>query len=547
MKNTFSLIIFTLVSILSFSQNGTLEQSIILGRPTQNSITVNILFSENATCYLQYGTQSATYTLSALPFNISADTPKVLLIDGLTKNTKYFYKLNYTLAGTSNNLSTPEYTFQTQRDTNTTFSFTIEADEHLYDRSMGSGNLYKINLSNQKKDNPDFMISLGDIFGDDNRPTSTTSDNMKSYHKYYRQYLGDICHSVPFFLALGNHEGEKSFYLHQNPPNNIATWATLWRKYYYNNPFGTFNFYSGNTSTENYGIGNPENYYSWVWGDALFVVLDIYRYQSDSTARPTAWAWTLGRTQYDWLKQTLESNHSKYKFVFAHHSNGEERGGINSAKLFEWGGYERNGNYTFNNKRPGWSKPIHQLFVDNGVNIFFQGHDHLFAKEVLDGVVYQEVPMAADSTYTSGMNMFSYAYTLDTLKGSGHLKVTVSPSCINVKYIRAYLPADTLNGIQKNGETAFTYTIGNCILPPTVNTVLNDNVKIFPNPSQDHITISFSNTPNVFSTQLYNNIGQIIYKGNSKNIDTRNFSSGLYYLKINIDDIQLTRKIIICH
>ena len=37
---------------------------------------------------------------------------------------------------------------------------------------------------------------------------------------------------------------------------------------------------------------------------------------------------------------------------------------------------------------------IHELLVQYGVNIF-QGHDHLFAHEVLDSVTYQEVPMAA--------------------------------------------------------------------------------------------------------------------------------------------------------
>jgi hypothetical protein len=36
--------------------------------------------------------------------------------------------------------------------------------------------------------------------------------------------------------------------------------------------------------------------------------------------------------------------------------------------------------------------PIHQLLVRNKVAAVFHGHDHLFAKQDLDGIVYQEVP-----------------------------------------------------------------------------------------------------------------------------------------------------------
>jgi hypothetical protein len=63
-------------------------------------------------------------------------------------------------------LSSNEYSFITQRSKGSTFSFTIEADEHLYDKK-GVDNMYRITLANQAKDKPDFMLSLGDIFGDD--------------------------------------------------------------------------------------------------------------------------------------------------------------------------------------------------------------------------------------------------------------------------------------------------------------------------------------------------------------------------------------------
>ena len=431
----------------------------ILGRPTDTSVTVSILFSQQSEAYVEWGNSASNLNLSIPVVTSAAATPLVFLMNQLQPNSKYFYRTRYRTVGSSANFLMGEvHSFQTQRAKNSTFTFTVEADEHLYDRSMGSSNLYKINLANQAKDSPDFMISLGDIFGDDHNPDITTSADMNAYHKYYRQFLGKFCHSVPFFICLGNHEGENDFLLAQNPPNNIAVYATLWRKFYYPNPYPN-GFYSGNTNVEGFGMGQPENYYSWEWGDALFVVLDIYRDQCDTSVKPTGWAWTLGLPQYSWFKNRLETSTAKYKFVFAHHASGQARGAGAVARLFEWGGYERNGNYTFPTKRPGWAKPIHQLMKDNGVNIFFQGHDHLFAREILDSIVYQEVPMAADSTYESGMKMFSTSYTADTLKGAGHLTVTVTPDSVKVNFIRAYLPRDTVSGIQKNGEIAFSYTI----------------------------------------------------------------------------------------
>jgi hypothetical protein len=62
------------------------------------------------------------------------------------------------------------------------------------------------------------MISLGDTFGDDHTPLETTSEDMKLLHLDYRQYLGQVCHSMPFLFCLGNHEGESGYWLDQNPP-----------------------------------------------------------------------------------------------------------------------------------------------------------------------------------------------------------------------------------------------------------------------------------------------------------------------------------------
>jgi hypothetical protein len=397
------------------------------------------------------------------------------------------------------------------------------------------------------KDTADFMFDMGDTFGDDHQPFTITSEQVKKLHLDCLPHFARVCHSMPLFFCLGNHEGEFDYYLAQTPPNNLAVYGTTWRKYYYPNPYPD-DFYTGNPDVEPYNIGHPENYYAFTWGDALFVVLDAYRYQCDTSAKPKNWEWSLGFQQYSWLKSTLEQSTSKYKFVFAHHVRGQGRGGVSNARFFEWGGYDANGTTNgFAQNRPGWAKPIHQLFVDNGVNIFFQGHDHLFAHEVLDGVVYQEVPMPSDSTYKIGMLANAGAYLSDTLDGSGHIRVTVSPECLRIDYVRAYLPADTLAGVHHNRENAFSYTFGTCSSQSVSDQLPLPDVKIFPNPAREYATIAIPEPAGDLTIRMTNLYGETILQTNAKTLDVAKIPDGVYFLCINYAKRTLNKRIIILH
>lgn len=464
------LLIFVLTTNKGFGQN---TFDIILGRPTDTSMTASVMFKLPNNYYLEYGTQPTVYTQSTATYTSIAYYPDEVVMRNLLPNTRYYYRLRYHTIGGSTFNTGPEYSFITQRPTGSTFTFTIESDEHLYDKK-GVDNMYNVTLANEANDHPDFLLSLGDIFGDDHTWQTITAGELDTLHRDYRPFLGSICHSIPFYVVLGNHEGERKYYMTRPaPPNNLGINGTLARKKYYPNPFPN-SFYTGNNTIEGFGIEKPENYYAWTWGDALFVAMDPYRYdsRSDTSNKPQGWDWTLGVQQYLWLKSTLENSNAKYKFVFAHHVRGEGRGGINNAIQCEWGGYQRIANgtqttgsgYTFPTNRPaaeGWTKPIHQLFKDNKVNIFFQGHDHVFAHEVLDSITYQSTPMAADSTYEIGFLANAGAYLSDTLNGTGHLRVNVTPAYVQVDFVRAYLPQDTINGLHHNAEVAFSYKVRN--------------------------------------------------------------------------------------
>lgn len=544
-----ALVYFLLSVVYLQAQN----QTIILGRPTDKSVTASILFDRVVQFYLEYGTQKGNYPNTTSTFTNKANVPDEVDMTGLAANTRYFYRLRWRIAGASTYAASPEYFFHTQRATGSTFRFLIEADEHLYDKK-GIREMYEVTLQNQARDSADFLLSLGDIFGDDHTPTTTTSADMDALHKDYLPYLGKVCHSMPFYVCLGNHEGETGYYLKQNPPNNIGVYGTLWRKYYYPNPFPN-EFYSGNTVAEGHDMGIPENYYAWTWGDALFVVLDVYRH-CDVNDKPQNWDWTLGKTQYDWFRKTLETSTAKHKFVFAHHTRGQGRGGVITAKSFEWGGNSGNTgtNYQFDTYRPGWGKPIHQLMRDNGVKIFFQGHDHLYAVEKLDGLVYQEVPMPSDSTYRIGMTDNGDAYTDVKMEGTGHLRVTVTPTCVTVDFVRAYMPKDVRPGVRTNGEIAHTYKVGPCATPTTEPLADAATLLLSPNPAMNEITVqTFVSKPYERIVQLLDLQGQLLQMqripahSTACQLNVGTLPTGLYVVQIENNGQLYAKKIAVMH
>ena len=464
----------------------------LLGRPTSHSVTINVVASAAIDAYFQYGTQPGQYSGQTSTASSPANEPLVVVLSGLQSDIRYYYRMMYRPAGTSTWIPRTEHSFRTQRAPGSTFSFTVVSDSHI-NIVFGNPSLYQRTLQNVAADNPDFHLDLGDTFAMDNVTTQTQAN---SAYLSQRAYMGLVSHSAPIFLVLGNHEEEEGWHL-DDTGNALTSQPTLGanaRKRYYLNPNPLLDsFYTGNTDTTSPIAGDrlPEDYYAWEWGDALFVVIDPYRYtttkpftgnmgggESSDPGTGDRWAWTLGFTQYQWLKQTLENSRAAYKFVFAHHvAGGTEdysRGGANAVPYVEWGGYNEDGvTWGFDVRRPGWAMPIHQLLVQNRVTAFFHGHDHEFAHEKRDGVVYQLVPMPSDASYGYGSFQLYHEtdpYTIRVLPNSGHLRVTVSPSQATVDYIRAFL-----SGAGTNAQVAYTYSMSPATstdgTPPAISSV----------------------------------------------------------------------------
>ncbi|MFO0642106.1 MAG: metallophosphoesterase [Polyangiaceae bacterium] len=510
----------------------------LVGRPTDRSAAVSVLAKAGDSAYVEVASAvDATRTSLVAPRTLAPRTstsgePIVLEIDGLSPDTRYYYRVVYTAAG-----GTPTqdalHTFHTRREKGKTFHFGVQGDTHpeRFNDKMFHPELFRRTMEAVRDRQPDLYFTLGDDFSIEKIIETFKAQNYPAGHSFQRavegalpfseyqalgrpfsqpmivdgvgapqgsaaylgmrqDYFGLMGASTALMLTNGNHEQAHLANL-GGVFNNASIWAAESRLKYYPLP-APGDFYSGDDakllSANGYptlgGDGLLRDYYAFTWGDALFVTLDPYWHSPTVSPDSTLfdepepkWGATLGDAQYQWLKRTLESSTAKWKFVFAHHVNGNNRGGAAIVGSQEWGGEPG-----FSTNRPGWAKPIHQLFVDTKVTIFFQGHDHMYAREKVDGVVYQEVPNPADNSYfayncdaytppsitwqgPSGYGVYDAAFG-QRLPNTGFLDVTVSEDRVRVDYVRTYRDVDlttnpnkVFTGSERNGEVAFSYSI----------------------------------------------------------------------------------------
>jgi len=328
-------------------------------------------------------------------------------------------------------------------------------------------------------------------------------------------------------MIAGNHEQQEAWHLQGTLANSLPVMGKNAEKKYYLNPLND-SFYSGDTTTmpDLSGDHTKQDYYAWTWGDALFVVISPFWTtttkpytttvgggETDATGSGNRWDWTLGVTQYNWLKNILSTSTAKYKFVFAHQivggnglSNPNQvnygHGGVDSANLVEWGGNNVGGSpYTWATNRlssDGWgTQPIHQMLVANHVSAFFHGHDHQMAYELLDGIVYQSVPSGSFSgsfgMYSTGGNSGKTVWA-DSNQGPGYLRVTVGPSQTSVGFIRynAAMPVSPAYSYTVAPAAVTTYNLTTAVSPAGGGTI---NPAAGVHPYNENTVVNVTATP----------------------------------------------------
>ncbi|GGX34687.1 fibronectin type III domain-containing protein [Undibacterium squillarum] len=443
------------------------QGSLLLGAPSSDGLIISVLSaSQNGSVAISYGRNAGIYEGQTVFSTLQAGTPARIRLSGLQADQAYYYRLQYQAAGSTQTVAGNEYSFRTARSSGQTFSFTIQADSHLDENS--DLNQYQRTLMNVLADKPDFHIDLGDTFMTEKHTAPFTAvvqsapdqATVRARYAYERGNFGLISHSVPLFLANGNHEGEAGW-LNNGTAASLPVWATLARQEFFANP-APDSWFSGDPVAEAF-VGLRQSWYAWQWGDAQFIVLDPY-WNSMTQASRDGWNLTLGDRQYQWLTAVLAASKAKFKFIFLHNLvgglDGQMRGGIEAAPFYEWGGKNADGTDGFAARRPGWAMPVHALLVKNKVTAVFHGHDHLYAKQILDGIVYQEVPQPSAVNTGSGASLAStYHYNSGTiLSSAGHIRVTVTPTGVKAEYVRAWLPAAE-NASRKNAQIDDSWTV----------------------------------------------------------------------------------------
>ena len=131
--------------------------NIIVGRLTDDSGTIRVLFHSDVKAYVSYGDRPGRLPSKTNVQALRAGVPFDFVIDSLAKNTRYFYRVVYQSDGRTQ--QSDEFTFHTQRDKDSSFVFTVQADSHLDENT--SGEVYLRTLDNALADQPDFPFALG--------------------------------------------------------------------------------------------------------------------------------------------------------------------------------------------------------------------------------------------------------------------------------------------------------------------------------------------------------------------------------------------------
>jgi len=279
------------------------HQGPYLQNVTQNSITVMWETLVPATSELHYGRNFLNRV-------VRDDTPKTiheLTITGLEPETEYMY------AAVSGSLAAPTSKFRTAINRDTPFKFAVWGDNRTDPVSHESV------VDAMIKCEPDIAVNVGDV---------VSAGNV--YEQWSSEYfvpMRRLAIDTPTYIAIGNHEYGGYGYGSRVP----------WFEKFVSHP------------------GDIDYYYSFVYGNSFFLVLDPTREIGIEQVRP-------GSEQYNWMLGQFESEAYKnatFRFVFFHEPPYSECWGRN-----------------YYDGEPKLRRDLVPLLEKYDVDMVFSGHTH---------------------------------------------------------------------------------------------------------------------------------------------------------------------------
>jgi hypothetical protein len=88
------------LAVCASADTATPSFNTVLGRPTDNSVTANVIPDAHGEAYLEYGPSSGQYTTGQTShFSCVSGQPAEVVMNGLSGDTRYYYRLQFKASG----------------------------------------------------------------------------------------------------------------------------------------------------------------------------------------------------------------------------------------------------------------------------------------------------------------------------------------------------------------------------------------------------------------------------------------------------------------
>jgi chitodextrinase len=397
---------------------------------TQTSVQVSWATSAQYTGVVEYGppgnctVSSVVATGAGAPITIGTvkEYQNSVAITGLTAGTSYCYRI--TNSGTTpidllGSNPSPQFSTLPLGGSATPLSFDVLGD--WGDTTNSGSNTGAVNQNQAKLDaliagsGAQFVVSTGDVaypggtqttYGDLNQ----TGINVSAV--FGPSYWAVPGESIPYFAVSGNH-GLNSTFLTDWPESATAAAAG-----------GEYGMYPYPSIDGTRATSYPTSYYAFSAGSVRFYMLDAAwgdtntgtatggtcgsacaAYQVDHDAH-----WTATSPEYSWLQQDLTAHPGGVKIAVFHyplHTN-------NSTQVSD----------PYLDNLPGSTGSLEQLLQQNGVDLVFNGHAHIYERNiatpggVTNYVIGTGGAMAEPVSKCSSTDAYAVGWSYSSSKGS---------------------------------------------------------------------------------------------------------------------------------
>jgi chitodextrinase len=319
-------------------------------------------------CTLSSSSVSKTTNSVNAPITVAGVTEyqSSITISGLSAGTSYCYRV-YTGGSSSVDLlgTDPAPRFSTMSSA-TSLTFDVFGDWGDTSISGGSGQASVDSLI--AASGAKFAVSTGDIAYPDGTQTqygNLVATGSRTSEVFGPSYWAVPGAKIPLFSTTGNHGRSSTYLQNWKEPTTVAA----------SNGVYSMQTYSGIDNTTS--VSYPSNWYAFSTAGARFYLLtaDWADNNNGTAANPYQvdrdYHWQPSSAEYQWLKADLAAHPGGLKFAFFHFP------------LRSDDGTEPSDTYLQNDpNNPSSTSTLEGLLRNNGVNLAFNGHAHIYQRNV---------------------------------------------------------------------------------------------------------------------------------------------------------------------